>query len=71
MNPWWNTSVTINRALCGDRTEPLCSRVYRQKPSLARWLFMRMTDVMFNETRHCAMIHSRWVEMQEDRIALT
>lgn len=62
MNAWWITSVAINRALCGDRTEPLCSRVYRQNPSPWRSAFMRCMNALFRETRHCETIHARWIE---------
>lgn len=64
MNPWWITSVAINRALCGDRTEPLCSRVYRQNPSHWRSAFMRCMNALFRETHHCETIHARWIETQ-------
>lgn len=65
MNPWWKTSVTINRALCGDKTEPLCSRVYRQQPSAARSAFIRAMDLFFKEQDHCLMIHTRWNEVRD------
>lgn len=65
MNPWWTTSVKINRALCGDKTEPLCSRVYRQQPSAARSAFIRAMDLFFKEQEHCAMIHQRWNELHD------
>lgn len=65
MNPWWTTSVTINRALGGDRTEPLCSRVYRQRPSAARSTFLRAMDLFFKERDHCLMIHNRWTELRD------
>ena len=44
MNAWWTTSVTINRALGGQDSEPLCSRVYRQPPSLWRSAFMALME---------------------------
>lgn len=65
MNPWWTTSVKINRALCGDKTEPLCSRVYRQQPSAARSAFIRAMDLFFKEQDHCATIHLRWNELHD------
>ncbi len=60
MNAWWRTSVTINRALCGSRGEPLCSRVYRQPPSVWRSAFMRAMNFLFGEATHCEDIHARW-----------
>ncbi|MFD2439932.1 hypothetical protein ACFSS8_07315 [Paracoccus kondratievae] len=44
----------------GQRSEPLCSRVYRQPPSLWRSFFMALMDRMFRETAHCENIHLRW-----------
>ncbi|WP_347267672.1 hypothetical protein [Paracoccus sp. (in: a-proteobacteria)] len=60
MSAWWSVSVCINRVLCGTQSEPLCSRVYRQPPSLWRSLFMAAMDRAFAETAHCEQIHSRW-----------
>ncbi len=60
MNAWWSTSVAINRALGARNSEPLCSRVYRQPPSLWRSLFMVTMDRAFKEAAHCENIHSRW-----------
>ncbi len=60
MNAWWNISVCINRSLCGGRSEPLCSRVYRQPPSRWRSTFMALMDRAFAETAHCENIHLRW-----------
>jgi hypothetical protein len=63
MNAWWTTSVTINRALGGQDSEPLCSRVYRQPPSLWRSAFMALMDRAFRESAHCRNIHIRWRDM--------
>lgn len=60
MNAWWSTSVAINRALGGRHSEPLCSRVYRQPPSLWRSVFMATMDRAFKEVAHCENIHERW-----------
>lgn len=60
MNAWWTTSVAINRALGGQNSEPLCSRVYRQPPSIWRSAFMVVMDQAFKEPAHCEHIHSRW-----------
>lgn len=57
---WWSASITINRALCGDRTEPLCSRVHRQQPARWRSLYMFTVDLIFGEFDHCAKINARW-----------
>lgn len=64
MNAWWSTSVRINRALCGDRTEPLCSRVYRQNPSIWRSGFMIAMNLLFRESAHCKGIHDRWTALR-------
>ena len=66
MNAWWITSVRINRVLCGNRTEPLCSRVYRQPPSFWRALFMQAMDALFREDGHCESINRRWTETVSD-----
>ncbi|RDW14113.1 hypothetical protein [Paracoccus thiocyanatus] len=60
MNAWWSASVCINRTLGGQQSEPLCSRVYRQPPSLWRSAFMVLMDRLFFEKAHCRNIHLRW-----------
>lgn len=65
MSGWWAASVRINRILCGNRSEPLCSRVYRQRPSACRTAFMRAMDLLFHECRHCESIHLRWTAQNE------
>lgn len=59
MNAWWTTSVAINRALGGQNSEPLCSRVYRQPPSIWRSAFMVLMDQALRSA-HCEHIHFRW-----------
>ena len=60
MNWHWRASVALNTALCGDRSEPLCSRVYRQPDSLWRSVYLFTADLLFAEYQHCRNIHARW-----------
>lgn len=60
LNRWWAASLVVNRALCGSASEPLCSRVYRQRPSAWRSAFMFCADLLFGEPYHCAQINRRW-----------
>lgn len=63
---WWRASLVINRALCGNASEPLCSRVHRQKPARWRSVFMFCADIAFGEADHCAKIHRRWKALKQE-----
>lgn len=56
----WQASCAVNRLLFGDRAEPLCSRVYRQPPSLWRSVYLFAADLTFKEYRHCWRVNRDW-----------
>ena len=64
MNSHWRASVALNRALCGDRTQPLCSRVYAARPSRWRSVYLFAADVAFAEFEHCKRVHRDWLRLR-------
>lgn len=63
MNRHLRASVALNRALCGDRTEPLCSRVWRASPGFWRSVYLFAADIAFSEYRHCWRVHRDWLRI--------
>ncbi len=61
MGSHWRASCIINAILLGDRTMPLCSRVFAMPPSWWRAHYLRAMDVLFSEEHHCLYIHLRWI----------
>ena len=49
-------SCVLNRMLMGNRYEPLCSRVYRSRPSRFRSAYLAAMNRLFNESSHCERI---------------
>lgn len=61
-NPaWWQASLVLNIVLLGDANEPVCSRVYRKRPSVFRKVFLVSMDVAFQEESHCHRVHAEWM----------
>lgn len=60
----WHASVALNRALCGDRTQPLCSRVYEARPSRWRSVYLIAADILFSEYGHCKRVHRDWLRLR-------
>lgn len=58
---WWDASTALNRIFMGDCSEPLCSRVYRQRRSAFRTAYLRIMDIVFFEKNHCQRVHRRWI----------
>lgn len=57
---WWNFSTRLNYMLYGSRHEPLCSRVYRQRPSIYRTAYIQAMDILFREKNHCLRVYKIW-----------
>lgn len=56
----WERSCFCNRLLLGDKSEPVCSRIYRQPPSRWRSAFLRLMNWYFEESDHCHRLHRLW-----------
>lgn len=59
---WWQASLLLNTILMGDGSEPVCSRVYRKRPSIFRKVFLRVMDMVFQEDNHCRRVHDEWMQ---------
>ena len=66
MNRRWRASVALNRALCGNASEPLCSRVWRASPSRWRSVYLFAADIAFAEYDHCRRVHRDWLRSRSE-----
>ena len=67
----WRLSCAINVTLLGHPKEPLCSRIYRWRPSRFRSLYITVIDGtfkrVFNQDNHCLSIHADFVLLELKR----
>ncbi len=56
----WHISRALNTLLCGNPSEPLCSRAWRRQ-----WgFFIDCMAVLFKDPAHCEAVHIRWLELR-------